>query len=199
MGLVVGFAAVALWQLVQAIWGFGYVTDRTKNVRQRASNAINVVIFVGLAVLAGTAAAGGGCGGGGKASATVGVFGLAGRRFIVGAVGIAILAVGIVKIVRGWQQKLTADQDLPSDRSARQLPLRLHQVGSIAEGASIGSIGVLVVITAIRFRPDEASGLNAALKAPPVQPRGVFLLIVVALGLAVYGVFCFVDVRYHRV
>jgi Domain of Unknown Function (DUF1206) len=31
------------------------------------------------------------------------------------------------------------------------------------------------------------------------SPYGVFLLIVVALGLAADGVFCFFDARYHRV
>jgi hypothetical protein len=58
---------------------------------------------------------------------------------------------------------------------------------------------VLVVIAAIRFRPDESSGLDGALKALAAQPYGVLLLIVVALGLAAYGVFCFFDARYHRV
>jgi hypothetical protein len=48
--------------------------------------------------------------------------------------------------------------DLPADRSTRQLTVRLGQIGSIAKGASIGLIGALVVIAAIRFRPDEASG-----------------------------------------
>jgi hypothetical protein len=105
--LIVGLAAVAPWQLELAIWGYGYVTDRAKNLRRRASSAINVVIFVALAVLAGTTAAGGGSRRWGKASATAGVFGLPSGQFIVGAVGIGILAVGIVKIVRDWQQKFT--------------------------------------------------------------------------------------------
>jgi hypothetical protein len=56
-----------------------------------------------------------------------------------------------------------------------------------------------VVVAAVRFRPEEASGLDAGLRALAAQPFGPYLLTVVALGLAVYGVFCFVDARYHRV
>ena len=76
---------------------------------------------------------------------------------------------------------------------------RTGQVGFIAKGLSVALIGILVVIAAIRFDPDEASGLDAALKSLASQPFGPYLLIVVALGLACYGVFCFFDARYHRV
>lgn len=198
--LVIGFVAVALWRVEQAIWGYSYVTDRAKNIRRRATSGGKAVIFAVLAVLAGmTAAGGGGGGGGGQQGATAGVLGLPGGQFIVGAVGIAILAVGIVKIVQGWQKSFLDDMDLPADRRAREVAERTGQVGFIAKGAAIGLIGVLVVVAAIRFRPDEASGLDAALKALASQPFGPYLLIVVALGLAAYGVFCFFDARYHRV
>ena len=197
--LALGFVAVALWRLTQAVWGYGYETDRAKNIRKRATSGAKVVVFAALAVLAATTAAGGGSGGGGQQRATAGVLGLPGGQFLVGAAGIAVLAVGVVKIVAGWQKKFRDDMNLPADRKTRDLTVRLGQVGFIAKGASIGLIGVLVVIAAIRFRPDESSGLDGALKALAAQPYGVLLLIVVALGLAAYGVFCFFDARYHRV
>lgn len=197
--LVIGFVAVALWRLTQAIWGFGYVTDRARNIRKRATSGAKVVVFVAFAVAAGTTAAGSGSSGGGQQRATAGVLGLPAGQFLVGAVGIAILAVGIIKIVQGWRKKFRDDMDLPADHKARDLTVRLGQIGFIAKGASIGLIGVLVVVAAIRFRPDESSGLDGALKALAAQPFGIGLLIVVALGLAAYGVFCFFDARYHRV
>ncbi|MFC4948081.1 DUF1206 domain-containing protein [Pseudonocardia sp. GCM10023141] len=196
--LVVGFASTALWRLQQAIWGFRHVSDRAKSIRRRAGSAVNAVIFTVLAVLAGTAAAGGG-GKDGKTAATAGVLQLPGGQLIVGAIGIGILTVGIVKIVRGWQQKFVEDMALPSERGARRLIVRLGQIGSIAKGASIGLIGGFVVVAAIRFRPEEASGLDAALKALAAQPYGVIMLIAVGAGLAAYGVFSFFDARYHRV
>ena len=197
--LAVGFVAVALWRLEQAIWGYSYESDRTRNIRKRAISGGKVVIFIVLAVIAGRTAAGGGGGGGGGQQATAGVLGLPGGQFLVGAAGLGILVAGGVKVYQGWKKKFLRDMDTPSDRHARMVVERTGQVGFIAKGVSIALIGILVVIAAVRFDPNEASGLDAALKALASQPFGPYLLIVVALGLACYGVFCFFDARYHRV
>jgi len=198
--LVVGFVAVALWRLESAIWGYDYVSDSAKKIRKRVVSAAKALLFLVLAFLAGqTAAGGGGGGGGGQQGATAGVLGLPGGQLIVGAVGVGILVVGVVKVVEGIQKKFLEDMDVPSDRRVRKVAERTGQIGFVAKGVSIGLIGVLVVVAAIRFRPEEASGLDAALKGLAEQPFGPYLLIAVALGLAAYGVFCFFDARYHRV
>jgi Domain of Unknown Function (DUF1206) len=197
--LVVGFVAVALWRLEQAIWGYSYESDRMRNIRKRAVSGGKVVIFLLLAVLAGRTAAGSGGGGGGQQNATAGVLGLPGGQFIVGAIGLGIVVAGGVKIYQGWQKKFRDDMDMPSDRHARMVAERTGQVGFIAKGIAIALIGMLVVIAALRFDPNEASGLDTALKTLATQPFGPYLLIAVALGLACYGVFCFFDARYHRV
>jgi hypothetical protein len=196
--LVAGFVAVALWRLEQAIWGFSYESDRTTNLRKRAVSAGKTVIFAVLAVLAARTAAGSGGGGGGQ-SATTGVLGLPGGQFVVGAVGIGILVAGVVTVVTGVRQKFRRDMALPSDRRARAVALRTGQVGFVAKGVAIGLIGVLVVVAAVWFRPEEATGLDAALRGLVVQPFGPYLLAAVAFGLLAYGVFCFFDARYHRV
>lgn len=196
--LAVGFVAAAVWRGELAIWGYGYVSDHTKLVRKKVVSGVKAVVFVARAVLAGTTATGGG-GGGGQQQATAGVFGLPGGQFIVGLIGLVVLVVGVVKAVEGWQRKFLDDMDAPSDRHARRVLERVGQVGNIAKGVSIGLIGVLLVVAAIRFRPEQATGLDAALKGLAAQPYGPYLLIAVALGLVSYGVFCFFDARYHRV
>jgi hypothetical protein len=196
--LVAGFVAVALWSVSQAIWGYAYESDRKKKIQKRAGSAGKAVVYVVLAVLAARTAAGGGGGGGGQ-GATAGVLGLPGGQFIVGAVGIGVLVTGVVMVVRGVQKKFLEDMTLPADRTARATAVRVGQFGYIAKGITIALIGVLVVIAAVRFRPHEASGLDVALKTLASQPFGPYLLIVVAIGLGAYGVFCFFDARYHRV
>jgi Domain of Unknown Function (DUF1206) len=76
---------------------------------------------------------------------------------------------------------------------------RVGQVGNVAKGVSIGLIGILLGVAAVRHNPDEATGLDAALKGLAAQPYGPYLLIAVAVGIVAYGVFCFFDARYHRV
>ena len=196
--LVIGFVAVALWRLEQAIWGFSYESDRTTNLRKRAVSGGKAVIFLVLAVLAGRIAAGDGGGGGGQQAAT-GVLGLPGGQLLVGAIGIGIMVAGGAKIYEGWQKKFVDDMDMPSDRHARMVAERTGQVGFIAKGVATALIGLLVVIAAWQFDPKEAAGLDVALKTLAAQPYGPYLLMVVALGLACYGVFCFFDARYHRV
>ncbi|MCW2721464.1 DUF1206 domain-containing protein [Pseudonocardia sp.] len=197
--LVVGFAATALWRLTQAIWGFGYESDRTRKVRRKAAAALRAVVFVAFAVLAGRTAAGGGGGGGGPQKATAGVLGMPGGPFLVGAVGLGVVIAGGAKVYAGWRKKFLADMSLPLDVRARRIVERTGQIGFIARGVATALIGVFVVVAAVRFRPDEASGLDAALKGLAAQPFGPYLLAAVALGLAAYGVFCFFDARYHRV
>ena len=183
----------------QAIWGFSYESDRPRTLRKRAVSGFKVVIFIGLAVLAGRTAAGSGGGGGGQQGATAGVLGLPGGQFLVGAVGLGVIVAGGAKIYQGWQKKFLDDMDLPSDQHARMVAERTGQVGFIAKGLSVGADRRPGRHRRDPVRPAEASGLDSALKSLAGQPFGPYLLIVVALGLAGYGVFCFFDARYHRV
>ena len=51
---------------------------------------------------------------------------------------------------------------------------------------------------AIQADPNQPTGLDAALKALRDQPLGVVLLLVVAAGLAAYGLYSFARARYSR-
>ena len=196
--LVVGFVAACLWRLELAIWGYSYVQDTKKQVRERVSSGGKAVLFAVLAFLAGQTAAGSG-GGGGQQQATAGVLGMPGGQFLVGIAGLAILGLGIYKMVRGWKKKFTEDMDLPSDQKARMVAVRSGQVGYVGRGIVTCIVGILVLFAAIQFNPGEAGGLDAALKTLAAQPFGPYLLMLVALGFLSFGVFCAFDARYHRV
>jgi Domain of Unknown Function (DUF1206) len=196
--LVIGFVAVGLWRLGQAVFATAGVQDVKEQVKKRVESGARAAVFLALAAIAAKVAAGGGSSGGGQ-KAAAGVLGWPGGRFLVGIVGLAILAVAVMKAKHGWEKKFLEEMNTPSDRHARQVVERLGQVGSIAKAVSVGLIGVLVVVAAVRFDPSKANGLDPALKALAGQPFGMFLLAAVALGLAAYGVFCFFDAKYHRV
>lgn len=196
--IVVGFVAVGLWRLGQAIFGFSYEQDQKIRLRKKATSAGRVVVFAALAVLAARTAVGGG-GGGGQQKATAGVLGLPGGQFILGAIGLGVIVAGGVKVYAGWKKKFLDDMSVPADQKIRTTVERTGQVGFIAKGLSIALIGVLVVIAALTFDPAKSSGLDAALRSLLQQPFGPWLLALVALGLAAYGVFCAFDARYHRV
>jgi Domain of Unknown Function (DUF1206) len=196
--LAVGFAAVALWRLEQTIFAAGGVQDTKEQVKKRVQNGFRAAVFAALAVLAARTATGSGESGTGQ-QAAAGALGWPGGRFLVGLVGLVILAVAVMKVKHGWEKTFLEEMNLPSEQHTRQTVIRLGQVGSIAKAVAVGLIGVLVVVAAVQFDPSKANGLDPALKSLAGQPFGMFLLAAVALGLAAYGVFCFFDARYHRV
>jgi Domain of Unknown Function (DUF1206) len=196
--LVVGFAAVAFWRLQQAVFATAGVQDTKEQVKKRVESGFRAAVFIALAVLAARIAAGGGSNGGGQ-KATAGVLGWPGGQFLVGAAGLVIVAVAVMKAKHGWEKTFLEEMNLPSDRHAREVVERLGQVGSIAKAVALALIGVLVMVAAVTFDSSKANGLDPALKALAGQPFGMFLLAAVALGLAAYGVFCFFDAKYHRV
>ena len=196
--LVIGFAAVALWRLEQAVFATAGVQDQSEQIKKRVENGARVVVFAALAIIAARTAMGSGEQGTGQ-EAAAGVLGWPGGQFIVGAVGLVLLAIAAVKAKHGWEKKFLEEMNLPSDQHARKTVERLGQVGSIAKAVAIGLIGILVVVAAVQFDPSKANGLDPALKALAGQPFGMFLLAIVAVGLAAYGVFCFFDAKYHKV
>ncbi|ANY05719.1 DUF1206 domain-containing protein [Pseudonocardia sp. HH130630-07] len=198
--LVVGFVAVVVWRSVSAVWGFGYVGSRAKQLTKRAVCAGQAVVYAVLAVAAGTTAVQGRASSGGGGQATAGLLGLPGGQIITALVGLGVLIGGGVMVYQGWNKAFLEDQDLSGAPSGiRRLNARSGQAGYIAKGVAIGVLGVLLGVAALTFDPSRANGLDSALKALRDQPYGVFVLVAVGLGIACYGVFCFVDARYHRV
>ncbi|GAY12402.1 DUF1206 domain-containing protein [Pseudonocardia sp. N23] len=196
--LAVGFVAVVFWRAGEAVAGFSYQPDSKKQLASRVGSGAKAVVFASLTVLAVRTALGGSSGGGGQ-QAAAGVLGWPGGQWIVGIAGLVVVVVGVVTAVRGWKKSFTDDMVLPADKRARETAVRSGQIGTIAKGAVTALVGVLVVVAAVRFKPEEANGLDAALKTLAAQPYGSVLLVVAALGLASFGVFCAFDARYHRV
>lgn len=110
--------------------------------------------------------------------------------FVVGA---AVLAVGIGLIVSGIKQSFMDEVDLQG--RARRAVARLGTVGYVAKGIAVGIVGVLFIVAVLRRNPDEAGGIDEALKSLVGLPFGAVLLILVGIGLMLYGVFCFARAR----
>jgi hypothetical protein len=194
-----GFAAVVVWRLREAFWGFRYVSDASQRTRKRLFSTGQAAVFTVLALLAGRVAGGSPAGAGGQ-SGSAQLLRVPGGRWLLVAIGVGVLVTGAVMAYRGWRKAFTEDMALyQADPTTRRVAERFGQVGAIAKGVAFVIIGVLVGVAALTSQPARAEGLDAALKTLAAQPFGPVLLVVVALGLASYGVFCFFDARYHRV
>ncbi|MGM1029037.1 MAG: DUF1206 domain-containing protein [Actinomycetota bacterium] len=108
---------------------------------------------------------------------------------LVGLVGAGIAAVGVYFVVKGVQQKFHEDVAPPS--RWRRLVDVLGTAGYVAKGLAIVIVGGLFIVAAVQHDPEEAAGLDGALQSLTTVPGGVIALIAIALGLMLYGVYCF--------
>ncbi len=178
---VVGFAGLALWQVTEAVTGSSETTDRIKAVAK-------AVVYAALAVTALTFARGGSSSSTKQttdftASLLAQPLGVA----LVAAVALGVIGVGVYHVVKGWRKKFLRD--------LREHPgagiVRAGQVGYAAKGAALVVVGLLFGLAAVRRDPTRATGLDGALNSLLTVPFGKVLLVLVAMGLAAYGVYSF--------
>jgi hypothetical protein len=201
-----GFVALAAWQAAEVLrwrgqWsasGSGSSKARAKALQNSGKALSKTVVYVVLAVLAIKFALGSG-----KSSSqqqektTAGVFGWPAGRWLVGAVGLVLIGVGIYHVYKGVTKRFLKEIDI-SDASASALRLvtRLGQVGFPGKGVALAGVGVLLLWAAITFDPSKARGLDGAMHAILDLPFGQILLTVVALGIAAFGAYLFARARY---
>lgn len=195
--ITVGLVALVLWQLTEAVWGHRGVAPRRRALRV-AVNVAEAAIFSVLAYSAGSIAATGGAPSVSKSFAGA-VFDLPGGRYLVALGGVALVAGGAYAVYRGVKKEFLRELDLSGEaaRNARTIT-RIGQLGWAALGFVYGPPGVLLVVAAVRYDPKAPVGLDAALQALAAQPFGGPLLVLLALGVAAFGIFCFVDARYRK-
>ncbi|HEU0130423.1 MAG TPA: DUF1206 domain-containing protein [Mycobacteriales bacterium] len=131
---------------------------------------------------------------------TARVLGWPAGRLLVAAVGLGIVAAGVVngwRAVSGKYRKHLKEHEL-NDRAAPWV-YAVAVTGLVARGIAFALVGSFLVQAAWRYDPRQAEGLDGALRRLAGVPYGRPLLVLVAVGLAAYGVWSFVEARYRRV
>ena len=191
-----GFAALVVWQAMEAIWGHRD-EDGAKRLGKRLTSAGKVVIYLSLGVTAFKTAIGSSSGGGGTDGMTAKLMGAPFGPVLVGAVGVGILVVAGFLVYRGlaetFRDKLDVKGTVGTDGRAYVV---LGKVGYVSKGVAIAIVGVLFLYAAFTHDPNKSGGLDQALHKVLQQPFGAPILVVIALGLACYGLFCFAWARH---
>jgi hypothetical protein len=200
--LVVGLAALAVWQLAEVLRhraGLQGSGDARKKAAGKVVKAVaKTVVYVFLAVTALRFATGGGQSSSGQQqSAVAGVFGWPGGRFLVGLAALVVIGVGVYHVRKGVTGHFLKEIDTAQATAGqRRVIERLGQVGYPAKGVALALVGGLLGWAAITFDPAKASGLDGALRTLLDAPFGKVLLTLVALGIAAFGAFCFFRARF---
>lgn len=192
----VGLAALVVWQLLEAAMG-NQQFEGKKRTLKRFSSAARALTYGALAASTFKFVAGGAGGdsNAGAQSATGQLMAAPGGQLLVGAVGIAIIAVGVSQIVKGVRRKFI-EEDL--DGNIAGWAQKLGTAGWVAKGISLALVGGLFGWAAISFDPNKSGGLDDGLKTLSSMPFGMVLLIAMAVGFACFAVYCFVWSRNAR-
>jgi hypothetical protein len=196
--LAFGFAAYALWRLSGAAFG---VTAEGNGAGPRIKALGSGVVYAALAFLTFKIVTG-------RHSnevrsqqdVTAKVMQHAGGQWLVGIAGLVVLIIGLALIFQGVRRKfLKYLQTSQMSRRTRKIVEWLGVIGSIARGVVIGLVGVLVIDAAITHKAAKSGGIDKALLTLRDQPFGVFLLILAALGLLIFGIYGLCEARWRRV
>jgi hypothetical protein len=187
--IAAGFALLALWQITEAF----VVHDAKERVKLGAKAVVYLAL---VATTVSVVQTGSSSSSDGKtASLTADLLSAPLGRAAVVVVGLAIIALGVRHVVKGWGKGFLDDLVEHPGRAV----VVLARVGYVTKGFALGVVGALLVTAGLTADPGRARGLDGALRALMEAPYGKGLLTGVALGLAAYGVYSFARARYARV
>ena len=193
----IGLLALAIWQLAEAIRRH----TAQAGVAPRLVSAAEATAFAVLGVSAVRAAAGRGSGGSNEEQAdfTARVLEAPGGPAVVGTAGIVLAGVAALLAGKGLTRRFLADLDLgAASTGTRGLVSALGLIGYLTLGVAYGIVGGLITAAAADHDPEKATGLDTALSGLAGHQYGTSLLLVIAVGFACFGAFCFLDARFRR-
>ena len=196
--VALGLAGYALWRLSEAAFG---VAGEGKKTGPRLQSLGRGLVYVFLAVSAFVVLVQGQQKSQAKQqqSLTARVMHHTAGRWLVGLVGVVVVVIGAVLVREGVTKKFEKYFKLgemsPGARKATEF---LGTVGTTARGIVFAITGVLLVVAAVQFDPKKARGIDGALLALRDTTFGPVLLVIVALGLIMFGLFGFCEARWRR-
>ena len=193
--LAVGFAALALWQVVEAVVGHRHAGEKTRWF-WRALAGGRVLVYAGFGYSAISTAAGSSSSTNNN-HLTAEVLRLPLGPLLVAAAGLGFVAAGVGLAWQGVTRSFLDNLDYDADSGSSGTALVAVGVfGYPMKGVALAVVGGLLIWAALTYDPRRAGGLDVALRTLIAQPVGPGLLAVVAVGIGCFGLYCFGWARY---
>ncbi|MEO6125270.1 MAG: DUF1206 domain-containing protein, partial [Ilumatobacteraceae bacterium] len=195
--LAIGLLLYAAWRVVSALLPGG--TDGEAMVH-RIGYLISAVVYIALAISAITLARSAAKQPNGNQKVTdisASIMEHSAGRWLIGLAGAIMVGAGLYRIWKGIKVDVADELDLGRMSAQRRTLLqRLGAVGEIGRGIGIGLVGFFLARAAFEYKPDEATGLDGALRRLATESWGVVVVAIVGIGFVAYGIFCLVT--FHR-
>jgi len=200
--LAVGLAGMALWRFSEVIWG--QAGPDGQKATKRLMSLVRAVFY--SVVCASTVAFIIGAGGPGSSDkkskdwSAKAMHDIPLGRWLVLLVGLGLIAGGVGIAVRAlrtkFEKKLNTHQMSPAVRKG---VTTVGVVGLSARAVVYATAGVFLAYAGATFDPGKAKGVDGTLRQFTHTGAGPLVLVVVAIGLIVFGVYSFCEARWRRV
>ncbi len=199
--LVVGFFGMALWRLSEAVYGAPGSDGRKATTRLGMLGRAVLYAVTGYGVLKYA------IGTGGPASTnqqsvdlTATLMRHTGGKILVIVIGLVLIGAGLAQAYSYWREKFLKNlQTGQMSRRTRQILEWLGRVGGVARGIIFVTAGIFLIVAAAESKPQQAKGIDSSLRALAHTPAGPWLLVLVAIGLIMFGVFSCCEARWRRI
>jgi hypothetical protein len=197
--LVVGFIGMALWRLSEAVYGSPGSDGQKASKRLAALGRAIIYGVIAYGVLK-YALGTGGPQSSDKQSVdlTSTLLKYPGGKFLVIVIGLALIGGGIYLAYEAWKEKFRRDMELGQMRArTRRIVEWLGKFGGMARGAVFVTAGVFLVVAAVEAKPQQAKGIDSSLRVLASTPLGPLLLVLVAIGLIMFGLFSLCQAKWR--
>jgi hypothetical protein len=197
--LVIGFFGMALWRLAEAIWPPD--AEERKAVK-RVVSVVKAVIYavLGYGVLKYVIGLGAPQSSNKQSvDLTATLLRHPGGQVLAVLIGLALIGGGLYLAYQAWREQFRKNLQLGSLRPrTRKVVEWLGRIGGIARGIVFIVAGIFLVVAAVQAKPGQAKGVDSSLRALAATPAGPWLLVLVALGLIMFGLFSCCEARWRR-
>ncbi|TCN44282.1 uncharacterized protein DUF1206 [Kribbella orskensis] len=180
--VAIGLFVLVIWKVLELVYGH-------LNTEKKVSSIGRGIVYLALGVSAVKVAMGSSQSGTSQSSGmTAKLMENGAGRVLVVIGGLVLVGVGVRQIYKSVTKKFLEDLTGGVSRPT----VMLGRAGYAAKGVAFITMGVLFAWASISYDPKKAGGLDTAMRTLKDQPFGDVLLTLVALGLACFGVYCFV-------
>ncbi len=200
--LALGILGYILWRWAQAAFDLEREGDDGKGLFKRAGYFASGAAYAGLLVVTIKTATGTATPGGDQSTEdwTATLLEQPFGRWLVAGVALIILGVAVMQFMQaakcGFAQhlrggNLTAEQERWAVQAGR--------FGHAARGVAFLLIAWFMAQAALQSQAEEAGGMAQALATLARQPYGMWLLGAVGAGLALFGIYSFIEAKYRQI
>jgi hypothetical protein len=204
IAMALGFAAYACWRWTVAAVGGpgGGAQPAVKEWAQRFGALATGFVYAGLCISTALVVTGRPTSSSTQQqqSATARLLGLPLGRALVLVIGVAVIIGGIIVLWRALTRKFAKHLALEKmGPRLRRWAVGLGIAGNSAGGIVLALVGIFLIQAADADNARASKGLDQTLRAVAHARFGPVLLLIVAIGLATYGLYSFVEMRFRRI